>query len=63
VLKNRETPEVEEAVLKIAFEKPAHGQVPVSNELKMKPFCFRMPFRGSTGTVSTANHRYCFSAN
>jgi transposase InsO family protein len=34
VLKNRVAPEVEAAVLKMAFELPAHGQVRVSNELK-----------------------------
>lgn len=34
VVKNRVEPAVEEAVLKMAFEKPAHGQVRVSNELK-----------------------------
>ncbi|XZE53562.1 IS481 family transposase [Planctomycetaceae bacterium SH139] len=34
VVKNRVDPAVEEAVLKMAFEKPAHGQVRVSNELK-----------------------------
>lgn len=34
VLKNRVDPAIEEAVLKMAFEKPAHGQVRVSNELK-----------------------------
>lgn len=33
-LKNRVTPEVEEAVLKMTIEKPAYGQVRVSNELK-----------------------------
>ncbi len=34
VLKNRVAPEVEQAVLKMAFELPAYGQVRVSNELK-----------------------------
>jgi transposase InsO family protein len=34
VVKNRVEPAIEEAVLKMAFEKPAHGQVRVSNELK-----------------------------
>ena len=34
VLKNRCEPAVEEAVLKMAFELPAYGQVRVSNELK-----------------------------
>lgn len=33
-LKNRVEPVIEEAILKMAFEKPAHGQVRVSNELK-----------------------------
>lgn len=32
--KNRVEPAIEEAILKMAFEKPAHGQVRVSNELK-----------------------------
>lgn len=34
--KNRVAKEVEEAVVEFAFEKPAHGQVRVSNELKKK---------------------------
>jgi transposase InsO family protein len=33
-VKNRVEPAIEEAILKMAFEKPAHGQVRVSNELK-----------------------------
>jgi transposase InsO family protein len=33
-VKNRVEPVIEEAILKMAFEKPAHGQVRVSNELK-----------------------------
>lgn len=33
-LKNRVEPVIEEAILTMAFEKPAHGQVRVSNELK-----------------------------
>ena len=33
-LKNRVAPEVEEAVLKIAYEYPAYGQLRVSNELR-----------------------------
>jgi transposase InsO family protein len=32
--KNRVEPGIEEAILTMAFEKPAHGQVRVSNELK-----------------------------
>jgi len=35
-LKNRVAPEVEEAVVKIAFEYPAFGQLRASNELKKK---------------------------
>lgn len=34
VVKNRVEPVIEEAVLRMAFDKPAHGQVRVSNELK-----------------------------
>ena len=34
VAKNRCEPAVEQAILKMAFEQPAHGQVRVSNELK-----------------------------
>ena len=34
VTKNRCEPAVEQAILKMAFEQPAHGQVRVSNELK-----------------------------
>jgi hypothetical protein len=33
-VKNRVEPVIEEAILTMAFEKPAHGQVRVSNELK-----------------------------
>jgi hypothetical protein len=33
-VKNRVEPAIEEAILKMDFEKPAHGQVHVSNELK-----------------------------
>ncbi len=34
VAKNRCEPAIEQAILKMAFEQPAHGQVRVSNELK-----------------------------
>ncbi len=33
-LKNRVVPEIEEAVLRIAYEKPAYGQLRASNELR-----------------------------
>lgn len=33
-MKNRVAPETEEAVLRIAYEKPAHGQLRASNELR-----------------------------
>ena len=36
VLKNRVAPEIEEAVLKMAFDRPAYGQLRVSNELKKR---------------------------
>lgn len=34
IVKNRVSPEIEEAVVKIAFEHPAYGQVRASNELR-----------------------------
>jgi transposase InsO family protein len=34
IVKNRVVPEIEEAVVKIAFEHPAYGQVRASNELR-----------------------------
>ena len=36
IMKNRVAPEIEEAVVKIAFEFPAYGQVRASNELRKK---------------------------
>lgn len=36
IVKNRIEPEIEQAILELAFEKPAFGQVRVSNELKKK---------------------------
>lgn len=36
ILKNRIEPEIEQAILDLAFELPAYGQVRVSNELKKK---------------------------
>jgi len=36
ILKNRAAPEIEEAVVKLAFDQPAWGQVRVSNELRRK---------------------------
>lgn len=36
ILKNRVAPELEEAILALAFEQPAHGQVRISNELKKR---------------------------
>lgn len=36
ILKNRIEPEIEQAILGLAFELPAYGQVRVSNELKKK---------------------------
>lgn len=36
ILKNRVAPEIEEAVVKLAFEQPAWGQLRISNELKRK---------------------------
>ncbi len=37
-LKNRVDPDIEKAVLKMAFEQPAYGQLRVSNELKKEGF-------------------------
>lgn len=34
--KNRTAPEVEQAILELALEQPAHGQVRVANELKRR---------------------------
>ena len=36
VLKNRVDPEIEQAVVDVAFEQPAFGQVRVSNELRKR---------------------------
>lgn len=36
IVKNRVSPDVEEGVVKIAFDQPAYGQLRVSNELKKK---------------------------
>ena len=36
IVKNRVAPEIEEAVLQMAFDQPAYGQVRVSNELRKK---------------------------
>jgi transposase InsO family protein len=36
VIKNRVEPEIEQAVVEMAFEQPAYGQVRVSNELKKR---------------------------
>ena len=36
IVKNRVEPEVEKAVVEIAFEYPAYGQLRASNELKKK---------------------------
>ena len=36
ILKNRAAPEIEEAVVALAIEQPAWGQVRVSNELKQR---------------------------
>ena len=36
IIKNRVAPEIEEAVVEMAIEYPAYGQVRVSNELKKK---------------------------
>jgi Winged helix-turn helix len=51
-VKNRVAAEVEEAVVRMAIEQPAWGQVRVSNELK-KEGCVRLP-GGGTLCVATA---------
>jgi transposase InsO family protein len=38
IYKNRVSPEIEEAVVAIAFDQPAYGQVRVANELKKRGF-------------------------
>ncbi len=36
IVKNRVEPQIEEAVVEVAFEQPAYGQVRVSNELRKR---------------------------
>lgn len=53
LLKNRVEPHIEEAVLKLAFEQPAWGQLRVSNELKQQASWSRPEACARSGCATT----------
>jgi hypothetical protein len=53
VLKNRTAPEIEEAVVTMAIEQPAWGQVQVSEALKRRALSISRPAFAASGNVTT----------
>jgi hypothetical protein len=53
VLKNRVDPEIEKAVVELAFEQPAFGQVRISNELRKRNLFVSPGACGASGCGTT----------